>query len=212
MAVESADVVILRDDIGAIPGLIELSKRCRLRIRQNITLAVSIKIIFVGLALSEVLAKLWVAVLVDAISVLLVLANSRRGMGTLPGTRSGDAGSEDDESAPTVPAGSVHGAHSAVDDDDAHDHHTRGHDHGEADDHDHGHGGGDHSHSHGKSDHHGHSHGGGHAHGHGTHDEHSHGHIADHRVVVSPTAVHGAPTEDAPESSHSHHQHRVSTV
>jgi hypothetical protein len=77
MAVESADVVILRDDIGAIPGLVALSKRCRLRIRQNIALAVSIKILFVVLALTSVLAKLWVAVLVDAISVLLVSRSGR---------------------------------------------------------------------------------------------------------------------------------------
>jgi hypothetical protein len=80
MAVESASVVMVRDEIGMIPNLISLSQRCKQRIRENIFLAVAIKIVFVGLALSSVLTELWVAVLVDGISVLLVLANSGRGL------------------------------------------------------------------------------------------------------------------------------------
>eukprot|EP00038_Savillea_parva_P004088 m.133965 g.133965 ORF g.133965 m.133965 type:complete len:172 (-) comp11371_c0_seq2:78-593(-) len=80
MAVESASVVMVRDEIGTIPDLISLSQRCKARIRENIVLAVSIKIVFVGLALSDTLASLWIAVVVDAVSVLLVLANSGRGL------------------------------------------------------------------------------------------------------------------------------------
>lgn len=80
MAVESASVVMLRDELLAIPYLVELSVLCKLRIRQNIGAAVLIKLIFVVLALTDTLTKLWVAVLVDAVSILLVMANSRRGI------------------------------------------------------------------------------------------------------------------------------------
>lgn len=111
MAVESADVVMINDDIGVLSDLLSLSQRCRRRIQENIVLAVAIKIVFVGLALSSVLAKLWVAVLVDGVSVFLVLANSRRGLVNLkPPNDASPQPSEKDVKPP-----SNKGSNSAVD-------------------------------------------------------------------------------------------------
>jgi len=80
LAVTAADVVILNDSLGHVTGAIRLSKACRSIIIQNITLAVLLKLGVLGLALYGV-AQLWMAVLVDVGSLLLVLANGTRLLG-----------------------------------------------------------------------------------------------------------------------------------
>ncbi len=82
VAMETADIVLLRDDIGLVPTARRLSKRAMRVIRQNIALAISIKVaiailVFMGLA------TLWMAVAIgDMGASLVVILNALRlGMG-----------------------------------------------------------------------------------------------------------------------------------
>ncbi len=82
VAMETADIVILRDDIGLVPTARRLSKRAMRIIRQNIVLAISIKVaiailVFMGLA------TLWMAVAIGDMgaSMVVILNALRLGMG-----------------------------------------------------------------------------------------------------------------------------------
>ncbi len=82
VAMETADVVLLRDDIGLVPTARRLSKRAMRVIRQNIALAISIKVtiailVFMGLA------TLWMAVAIGDMgaSMVVILNALRLGMG-----------------------------------------------------------------------------------------------------------------------------------
>lgn len=77
MAVDAADVCLMTDDVALLPEAIELGRRCTRLVKQNIALAVGIKLLVVGCALRYNLA-LWVAVLADLGSLLLVVANGAR--------------------------------------------------------------------------------------------------------------------------------------
>jgi Cd2+/Zn2+-exporting ATPase len=78
VAMETADVVLLRDDIGLVPTARRLSERAMSVIRQNIVLAISIKVavavlVFMGLA------TLWMAVAIgDMGASLIVILNALR--------------------------------------------------------------------------------------------------------------------------------------
>ncbi len=76
-AIEAADVVVMNDDLRRIPELIRLSKRTRSILLQNITLALSIKAVFLALALFNG-ATMWMAVFADMGASLLVVANGLR--------------------------------------------------------------------------------------------------------------------------------------
>lgn len=79
LAVTSADVVLLRDDLRLLPRLLLLSRCTQRIIRQNVCLAILPKAIVVVLALSGVVAQaLWLAVVADVGSLLLVLLNGMR--------------------------------------------------------------------------------------------------------------------------------------
>ena len=77
MAMETADVVLMNDDLRRIPATIELSRRAHVVLWQNIALALSIKAAFFGLALADS-ASMWLAVLADMGVSLLVVANGLR--------------------------------------------------------------------------------------------------------------------------------------
>ncbi|HET9660211.1 MAG TPA: cation-translocating P-type ATPase [Thermomicrobiales bacterium] len=77
LAVETADVAILRNDLFAIPGAIELSRKTVGIIRQNIGISLSIKAIALVLTLLGVVS-LWMAVAFDLGTSLLVTANALR--------------------------------------------------------------------------------------------------------------------------------------
>ena len=77
MAMETADVVLMNDDLRRIPATIELSRRAHVVLWQNIALALSIKAAFFGLALADS-ASMWLAVLADMGVSLLVVTNGLR--------------------------------------------------------------------------------------------------------------------------------------
>ena len=74
-ALESADVVLLADDLSRLPWLIRLSRATLARIRQNITLALLTKVLVLILAVLG-MANLWMAIAADVGTSLLVIANA----------------------------------------------------------------------------------------------------------------------------------------
>lgn len=77
VAMESADIVLLGEDLEQLPQLVRLSRQTMDIIRQNILLALAIKGVFL-LALSVGWFGLWAAVLGDMGGSLAVTANSLR--------------------------------------------------------------------------------------------------------------------------------------
>ena len=78
VAMETADVVLLRDDIGLVPMARRLSGRAMRVIRQNIVLAISIKVAIAVLVFTG-LATLWMAVAIgDMGASLVVILNALR--------------------------------------------------------------------------------------------------------------------------------------
>lgn len=81
MAMETADVVLMNDDLRRIPDTVRLARRAHAVLWQNITLALGIKAAFFTLALLG-MASMWMAVAADMGVSLLVVANGlllRRG-------------------------------------------------------------------------------------------------------------------------------------
>ena len=76
-ALETADIVLMGDDIKQLPFAVKLSDFARRLIRQNIAISLATKVIFILLALSG-LATLWMAVLADVGLSLAVTANGMR--------------------------------------------------------------------------------------------------------------------------------------
>jgi Cd2+/Zn2+-exporting ATPase len=76
-ALETADIVLLADDLGRLPWLIRHSRATLARIRQNIALALGIKVLVLLLAVFG-LAGLWMAIVSDVGTSLLVIANALR--------------------------------------------------------------------------------------------------------------------------------------
>jgi Cd2+/Zn2+-exporting ATPase len=78
VAMETADVVLLRDDIGLVPAARRLSVGAMRVIRQNIALAISIKLVVAALVFVG-LATLWMAVAIgDMGASLVVILNALR--------------------------------------------------------------------------------------------------------------------------------------
>jgi Cd2+/Zn2+-exporting ATPase len=76
-ALETADVAIMDDDPRKIADFISLSRQTAAVLKQNISLAIGIKAIFLVLALSAN-ATLWMAVFADMGASLLVVFNGLR--------------------------------------------------------------------------------------------------------------------------------------
>jgi len=76
-ALETADVALMDDDLRKLPAFIRLSRRTVAILRQNITLALGIKALFLALALLGK-ATLWMAVFADMGVSLLVVFNGLR--------------------------------------------------------------------------------------------------------------------------------------
>jgi Cd2+/Zn2+-exporting ATPase len=77
MAMETADVVLMQDDLRRIPYTVALSQHAHTVLWQNIALALGIKAAFFALAVSGQ-ASMWLAVLADMGVSLLVVANGLR--------------------------------------------------------------------------------------------------------------------------------------
>lgn len=76
-AMEAADIVIMNDDLRRIPEVIQLSRRTRSILVQNIAFALGIKAVFLLLAIIGT-ATMWMAVFADMGASLLVVANGLR--------------------------------------------------------------------------------------------------------------------------------------
>ncbi|WP_222613862.1 heavy metal translocating P-type ATPase [Undibacterium seohonense] len=76
-ALETADVALMDDDLRKIPQFIQLSQRTSRILKQNISLALGIKVIFLILAVFGS-ASLWMAVFADMGASLLVIFNGLR--------------------------------------------------------------------------------------------------------------------------------------
>jgi Cd2+/Zn2+-exporting ATPase len=76
-ALETADVVFMADDLRALPWLVRHGRATLRMIHQNIALAVGVKAVVLILALFG-LANMWMAILADVGTTLLVVANALR--------------------------------------------------------------------------------------------------------------------------------------
>ena len=76
-AIETADIALMTDDIAKVPWLVAHSRRTMGVIRQNITLALATKALFVGLTALG-MASMWGAIAADVGVSLLVVANALR--------------------------------------------------------------------------------------------------------------------------------------
>jgi Cd2+/Zn2+-exporting ATPase len=77
VALETADVVLMSDDLSKLPFALRLGRNALANIRQNVTIALSLKIAFVVLAAFG-LATMWMAIVADTGASLIVTANSLR--------------------------------------------------------------------------------------------------------------------------------------
>ena len=77
MAMETAAVVLMNDDLRRIPDTVRLSHRAHRVLWQNIGLALGVKVVFFGFALAG-MATMWMAVAADMGVSLLVVANGLR--------------------------------------------------------------------------------------------------------------------------------------
>jgi Cd2+/Zn2+-exporting ATPase len=77
VAIETADVALLTDDLEKLAFAVRLGRLTLTNIRVNVGIALGLKLAFVVLAVSGG-ATLWMAVLADTGASLLVTANSLR--------------------------------------------------------------------------------------------------------------------------------------
>tara|TARA_R110002111_G_scaffold67_2_gene636 strand:- start:65905 stop:68106 length:2202 start_codon:yes stop_codon:yes gene_type:complete len=90
VAIESADIALMTDDLTKIPWLIRHSHRTLKIIRQNIIFALSIKVLFMILMVLNH-ASLWAAIAADMGASLLVIFNGLRLLQAQSSTRLKDA-------------------------------------------------------------------------------------------------------------------------
>jgi len=82
VAVEAADIALMDDDLRKIPAFIELSRQTKSILKQNISIAIGVKVLFFGLAFAGY-ANLWMAVFADMGGSMLVIANGLRLVGRI---------------------------------------------------------------------------------------------------------------------------------
>jgi len=76
-ALETADVVLLGDDLRQLPFAVRLARAAMRTVRVNVTLSIGIKLVFFALILAGG-GSMWLAVLADMGTSLLVTANGMR--------------------------------------------------------------------------------------------------------------------------------------
>ena len=79
LAVDSADITLMSDDLSKVVTLFLLSKFCRRVVMQNIFGSILIKVIFVAVALATS-GMLWLAIIADVTGLLFVVLNGVRPM------------------------------------------------------------------------------------------------------------------------------------
>jgi Cd2+/Zn2+-exporting ATPase len=83
VAIETADIALMTDDLTRLPWLIRHARRAMGIIRANVVFALGLKAVFIVLALAG-LATLWMAIAADLGASLLVIFNSLRLLGDVP--------------------------------------------------------------------------------------------------------------------------------
>ncbi len=76
-AFETADVVLMSDDLRQLPFIVQLSRRTRQTIRANIIFALAVKAVIFGLAAAGA-GSLWLAIVADVGASLAVILNGMR--------------------------------------------------------------------------------------------------------------------------------------
>ncbi|MCC7079664.1 MAG: heavy metal translocating P-type ATPase [Burkholderiales bacterium] len=77
IAIETADIALMDDDLRKVPTLIRLSRRTAAVLAQNVALALGIKAVFLVMTVAG-LATMWMAVFADMGASLIVVANGLR--------------------------------------------------------------------------------------------------------------------------------------
>jgi|CXWL01.1.fsa_nt_gi Cd2+/Zn2+-exporting ATPase len=77
VAIESADVALMSDDLSKLAWLVGHSRRTVAIIRANVVFALAVKVVFLGLAIGG-LTSLWLAIAADTGATLLVVMNALR--------------------------------------------------------------------------------------------------------------------------------------
>ncbi|UXS38697.1 cadmium-translocating P-type ATPase [Agrobacterium tumefaciens] len=80
VAMEAADAALMRNNVGDAARLIGLSRATMLNIRQNVTIALGLKAVFLVTTVTGV-SGLWLAVFADTGATVLVTANAMRLLG-----------------------------------------------------------------------------------------------------------------------------------
>ena len=83
VALETADAAILRDRVTDIPALVRLARATMTNIRQNVTLALGLKVVFLVTTVFGI-TGLWIAILADTGATVLVTLNALRLLGYNP--------------------------------------------------------------------------------------------------------------------------------
>ena len=78
-AIEAADIVLMADDIAALPAALGVARRVRALARQNVVIALSIKVLVLVLAALG-MTGMWAAVFADVGVALLCVLNAMRAM------------------------------------------------------------------------------------------------------------------------------------
>jgi Cd2+/Zn2+-exporting ATPase len=76
-AIETADVALMTDDLRKVAVFVQLSRTTSTILKQNISLALGIKVVFLGLTLAGH-ATMWMAVFADMGASMMVVANGLR--------------------------------------------------------------------------------------------------------------------------------------
>jgi Cd2+/Zn2+-exporting ATPase len=76
-AMETADVVLMQDKLGALAGAVSIARKAHRRIIENVALSLGLKLVFLALAIPG-LATLWMAVVADVGTTLIVTLNGMR--------------------------------------------------------------------------------------------------------------------------------------
>jgi len=80
-AIEAADIALMSDDLSKLPWLIRHSRRTLRIIKENITVSIAVKVLFVVLTFAGY-ASLWAAIAADMGVSLLVIFNALRLLNT----------------------------------------------------------------------------------------------------------------------------------
>jgi len=77
IAIESADIVIMEDDLSKVPLALRLAKRTKLIAKENIILSLIIKAVILGLCIGGI-GSIWLAMFADVGALIITILNAIR--------------------------------------------------------------------------------------------------------------------------------------